>query len=109
MRHLLKHMFAVRVVCLMIFCAHICTVVVPVHGNSMTNTDAAPKTSAAELTHRIPDSEKNEMVTTASVLQLKLVTPFDASTEKSLRVSPVVLQRVEKSLVNGTILGDEQT
>lgn len=105
MRHLLEHMFAVRVVCLTIFCAHICTVVVPVHGNFTPITDAAAATSSAELTHQMHDSEKNEMVTSAGVLQLKSV----AATEKSLRVSPVVLQRVETSLVNGTILGDEQT
>lgn len=108
MRHLLKHMFAVRVVCLVIFCAHICTAaVVPVHGNSTANTDAAAaETPDAELTREMQGSvEKNEMVTTASVLQLKSVAAFDASTEKS----PVVLQRVEKSLVNGTVLADERT
>lgn len=110
MRHLLKHMFAVRIVILMIFCA-----IFTINENPMANAAAAAATSPAsgvELTREMhDDGDRNEFVTTADALQLKFDTTSDASSEKTLRTLPIVLQRVEKSFValNGTILDNEPT
>lgn len=117
MRHLLKHMFAVQVVILMIFCAHTCTAaVVPVNGNFTVNADATVTATAAELTRAMHESDdENEAMATPNALQPKLdsthAAAAAASTEKSLRILPVVSQRVEKSLVasDGTAVSTEQT
>lgn len=110
MRHLLKHMFAVQVVILMIFCAHICTaaaaaVTVPINGNFMANATAAPAT--VELTREMHKSNKNETMATPNAFYLKL----DTSAEKSLQNSPVILREVEEShdASNGTTHSNEQT
>lgn len=107
MRHLLKHMFAVQVVILMIFCARICTAaaIVPINGNFMANATADP--AAVELTREMHKSNKNETMATPNAFHLEL----DASMEKSLRNSPVILRRAEDShdASNGTTNGNEQT